>query len=41
VTTVYLAVAAVLVSLIIAIPLGTIAAVYRRTPLDYAATTTA
>ena len=39
--TIYLAVAAVSVSLIIAIPLGTIAAVYRRTPLDYAATATA
>jgi ABC-type dipeptide/oligopeptide/nickel transport system permease component len=39
--TIYLAVTAVLVSLVIAIPLGTIAAVKRRTPVDYAATATA
>ena len=39
--TIYLAVTAVLVSLVIAIPLGTIAAVKRRTPVDYTATATA
>ncbi len=36
--TIYLAVVAVLISLLIAIPLGTIAAVKRRTMADYAAT---
>jgi peptide/nickel transport system permease protein len=39
--TLYLAVTAVLVSLVIAIPLGTIAAVKRRTAVDYTATATA
>jgi peptide/nickel transport system permease protein len=39
--TIYLAVTALLVSLCIAIPLGTIAAVHRRTMVDYAATATA
>jgi peptide/nickel transport system permease protein len=39
--TVYLAVAAVTISLIIAIPLGTIAAIKRRTLADYAVTTAA
>ena len=39
--TIYLAVTAVTVSLLIAIPLGTIAAVKRRTSVDYAATATA
>lgn len=39
--TIYLAVSAVVVSLLIAIPLGTIAAVKRRTTVDYAATATA
>jgi ABC-type dipeptide/oligopeptide/nickel transport system permease component len=39
--TIYLAVTAVCVSLLIAIPLGTIAAVHRRTLLDYVATATA
>ena len=39
--TIYLAVTAVLVSLVIAIPLGTIAAVKRRTAVDYTATATA
>jgi peptide/nickel transport system permease protein len=39
--TVYLAVAAVIISLIIAIPLGTIAAVKRRTLADYTVTTAA
>ena len=38
--TIYLAVTAVCVSLLIAIPLGTIAAVKRRTAVDYAATAT-
>src|SRR5262245_62564543 len=36
--TVYLAVSAVVISLLIAVPLGTIAAVKRRTVVDYAAT---
>ncbi len=36
--TVYLAVVAVVISLLIAVPLGTIAAVKRRTVVDYAAT---
>lgn len=39
--TLYLAVSAVVISLFIAIPLGTIAAVKRRTAVDYAATATA
>jgi peptide/nickel transport system permease protein len=39
--TVYLAVAAVLISLIIAIPLGTLAAIKRRTLADYTVTTAA
>jgi peptide/nickel transport system permease protein len=39
--TVYLAVAAVIISLVIAIPLGTIAAVKRRTLTDYTVTTAA
>jgi peptide/nickel transport system permease protein len=39
--TIYLAITAVCVSLLIAIPLGTIAAVKRRTIVDYAATATA
>jgi peptide/nickel transport system permease protein len=39
--TIYLAVTAVTVSLLIAVPLGTIAAVKRRTRVDYAAMTTA
>src|SRR5919109_2724654 len=39
--TIYLAITAVCVSLLIAIPLGTIAAVKRRTAVDYAATATA
>jgi peptide/nickel transport system permease protein len=39
--TLYLALTAVLISLLIAIPLGTIAAVKRRTLVDYAATATA
>ncbi len=39
--TVYLAVAAVVISLLIAIPLGTIAAVKRRTLTDYTVTTAA
>jgi peptide/nickel transport system permease protein len=39
--TIYLAVTAVCISLLIAIPLGTIAAVKRRTAIDYAATATA
>jgi peptide/nickel transport system permease protein len=39
--TVYLAVAAVLISLLIAVPLGTIAAVKRRTLVDYTVTTLA
>jgi peptide/nickel transport system permease protein len=37
--TIYLAVAAVLISLIIAVPLGTLAAIKRRTMTDYAVTT--
>jgi ABC-type dipeptide/oligopeptide/nickel transport system permease component len=37
--TVYLAVTAVLISLLIAVPLGTIAALKRRTMVDYAVTT--
>ncbi|MDZ7379220.1 MAG: ABC transporter permease [candidate division KSB1 bacterium] len=36
--TIYLAVAAVAVSLLIAVPLGTLAAIKRRTMIDYAAT---
>jgi ABC-type dipeptide/oligopeptide/nickel transport system permease component len=39
--TIYLAVTSVIVSLLIAIPLGTIAAVKRRTLVDYTATATA
>ena len=39
--TIFLAVTAVVISLLIAIPLGTIAAVKRRTSVDYAATATA
>ncbi|MEE8303430.1 MAG: ABC transporter permease [Candidatus Tectomicrobia bacterium] len=39
--TIYLAVTAVLISLLIAIPFGTIAAVKRRTLMDYMATATA
>ncbi|HSF28898.1 MAG TPA: ABC transporter permease, partial [Candidatus Tectomicrobia bacterium] len=39
--TVYLAVAAVIISLLIAVPLGTIAAMKRRTLADYAVTTAA
>jgi peptide/nickel transport system permease protein len=39
--TIYLAVAAVIISLLIAIPLGTIAAVKRRTLTDYTVTTAA
>jgi peptide/nickel transport system permease protein len=39
--TVYLAIAAVVISLLIAIPLGTIAAVKRRTLTDYSVTTAA
>jgi peptide/nickel transport system permease protein len=39
--TVYLAVAAVIISLLIAVPLGTIAAIKRRTWADYAVTTAA
>jgi peptide/nickel transport system permease protein len=39
--TMYLAITAVVVSLLIAIPLGTIAAVKRRTAVDYTATATA
>lgn len=39
--TIYLAVTAVTVSLLIAVPLGTIAAVKRRTAVDYTATATA
>src|SRR5215470_1727840 len=38
--TIYLAITAVSVSLVIAIPLGTIAAVKRRTAVDYTATAT-
>jgi ABC-type dipeptide/oligopeptide/nickel transport system permease component len=37
--TVYLAVTAILISLLIAVPLGTIAALKRRTAVDYAVTT--